>query len=141
MLEIYNIQEAMTQSLEDYLETISHLVAHQKVTRVKDIAESMKVSRPSVHIALHELADRGLVIHERYGYIELTREGEATAAEIIRKHTMYKQFLIEILGVPKEIAEKDACSMEHFLSPETEKRIKNYVRKFKKVATRESSNE
>jgi DtxR family Mn-dependent transcriptional regulator len=123
----------MTQSLEDYLEAISHLVEKEKVTRVKDIAESMKVSRPSVHIALHELADRGLVIHEHYGYIELTGKGEETAAEIIRKHNTYKEFLIEVLDVSPEVAEKDACSMEHFLSPETEKKIKNYVKKTKKL--------
>ena len=44
---------------------------------------------------------------------------------------MYRDFLIEILGVSHETAEKDACAMEHFLSSETEKKIMNHVKKIK----------
>ena len=75
MLDTLNIMSRMTQSLEDYLEVISLLIRDTGAARVKDIAEAMKVSKPSVHTALHELSDRGLILHEHYGRIEITEKG------------------------------------------------------------------
>ncbi|WP_244625075.1 iron dependent repressor, metal binding and dimerization domain protein [Methanococcoides vulcani] len=44
-----------------------------------------------------------------------------------------KAFL-EIISVPREIADKDACTMEHELNDITTKQIKNFV-KFVETAT------
>lgn len=109
----------MTQSLEDYLETIYLIGLDKKVVRVKDISEKLAVKKPSVIKALRELSTREYIEHERYGYIELTQTGLKEAKIILEKHRMLKSFLINYLGVPETIAEKDACCMEHILSPET----------------------
>ncbi|WP_457550098.1 metal-dependent transcriptional regulator, partial [Archaeoglobus sp.] len=37
------------------------------------------------------------------------------------------RFLV-MLGVPKDIAEEDACTIEHVLHPETVKQLKNFVK-------------
>ena len=57
--------QALSASLEDYLEAIFHIVAEKKVARAKEIAEALQVSRPSVTGALHALAERGLVNYAR----------------------------------------------------------------------------
>lgn len=47
---------------------------------------------------------------------DLTDKGKAKAKDIYEKHKILTEFLIEIVGVSSEIAEEDACRMEHFIS-------------------------
>jgi DtxR family Mn-dependent transcriptional regulator len=113
----------LTESLEMYLETISLLRERSAEARVTDIARELGVSKPSVHSALHELERRGLIRHEHYGEVTLSPEGEKTSAEIRRRHGLLTTFLREIVGVSAQTAERDACRIEHYLSPETMERI------------------
>ncbi|MBQ3943860.1 MAG: DtxR family transcriptional regulator, partial [Elusimicrobia bacterium] len=61
----------------------------------------------------------GLIIHEKYGYIELTPEGKKIADDIQHKEDVLFHFFTDILGVEKEIALEDACRIEHTISDET----------------------
>jgi DtxR family Mn-dependent transcriptional regulator len=112
----------LSQSREDYLETIYELIEANTVARVKDIAEKLNVRKPSVHCAINELKKHGLVEQEPYGYVTLTESGIIEAKEVLRRHVILREFLL-LLGVPLEVAERDACAMEHLLSPETYKAI------------------
>lgn len=122
----------MTQSLEDYLETIYVLNKGQKVVRVKEISERMGVKKPSVINALRELKKQDMVRQERYGFIELTAPGRSKALVILKKHEVLRDFLMRVLGVSAKNADEDACSMEHILSVETLGKIGNMVRQTKK---------
>jgi len=117
----------MTQSLEDYLEMIYIICNEKKICRVKDISDQLKVRKPSVLNALKELEKKGLAVHERYGYIELTESGITEGQKILDKHHLLTRFLVDILGVPEVPAEEDACNMEHFLSDETIDKIKLFM--------------
>lgn len=117
----------MTQSLEDYLETVSFLSDDGDV-RVTDIAVRMGVSKPSVLTALKTLEERGFIQHERYSSVSLTKEGNVKALEIRERHTFLTSFLNKVVGVSEETAEKDACRMEHVLSKETLQKIQAMVR-------------
>ena len=121
----------MTPSLEDYLEMVSFLSDEGEV-RVTDIASRLGVSKPSVLTALRNLKEQGLLEHERYRRVDLTREGVRQAAEIRERHTTLTVFLQDLVGVSAETAEKDACKMEHLLSEETLKKIKALVKSKKK---------
>ena len=105
--------------MEDYLEAILALEALQKVARVKDLAARLGVSKPSVTQMLKSLRDRSLIHYERYGLIDLTDEGRTIAEGVQRRHELIAGFLTEVLAVPTETAEVDACRMEHGLSDET----------------------
>lgn len=113
----------MTESLEMYLETISLLYDRMRIARVTDIASELGVSKPSVHAALHELERRGLILHEHYGEVFLSPEGKEASSAIRRRHGILTAFLCEVVGVSPEIAEQDACRIEHYLSEETMERI------------------
>ena len=113
----------MTESLEMYLETISLLREKTKMARVTDIARELGVSKPSVHAALHELERRGLIEHEHYGEVFLSPSGKDASTEIRRRHGLLTAFLRNVVGVNPEIAERDACRIEHYLSKETMDRI------------------
>jgi DtxR family Mn-dependent transcriptional regulator len=123
----------MTQSLEDYLEMVSFLSDDGEV-RVTDIASRLKVSKPSVLTALKILEEQGLLEHERYRSVTLTKKGAIQAAEIRGRHNFLTAFLQDVVGVNAETAEQDACKMEHVLSEETLNKMKLLAQKRKKKA-------
>jgi DtxR family Mn-dependent transcriptional regulator len=120
-------KRALSTSLEDYLEAIYVLEQKARVVRVKDISKMLEVSMPSVHQALHILMESGLVNHEHYGDVELTAKGRNAGREIYNRHTMLTKFFDEVLGVPREIAEGDACRIEHNISQETLDRLVAFI--------------
>ncbi|MBO7207528.1 MAG: metal-dependent transcriptional regulator [Kiritimatiellae bacterium] len=117
----------MTQSLEDYLETIYLLIKDTGSACVRDVAKSLGVKMPSVVKALHELKSLELVNQEPYSSIELTKKGERLAKSVLSRHELLKTFLIR-LGVKPETADEDACRMEHILSAETLDKIRTYTK-------------
>lgn len=116
-----------SQSEEDYLETLYIIQQEGKLTRVKDVAKALDVKMPSVVSAIRSLADKGLVTQEKYSHIELTKMGEKVAKDVYARHMLLYAFFHEILGLEPEIAEEDACRMEHYLSPETRERLLRIV--------------
>jgi DtxR family Mn-dependent transcriptional regulator len=113
----------ISANMEDYLEAIASLKKDTGVARVKDIGYLLNVKNPSVNSALNALSNAGLVIHERYGYVNLTKEGEEAAESVMERHEAMARFLTVILDMDKETAEKDACRMEHSISKEGFQRL------------------
>ena len=118
---------AISPSLEDYLESIFVIKQKKQIVRVKDLAKHLKVKAPSVVEVLKKLEKKNLVVHEHYGYIELTQEGINKAKALYERHLILKKFLHKILGIDEEIAETDACRIEHYLSKETLERIIKFI--------------
>ena len=106
------------ESLEDYLETIMILSEKGKVRSI-DVAKLMGVSKPSVNKAVNNLKERGLITQETYGDIHLTQAGTTMAQTIFHRHKSIRRFLVEVLNVSADTAEKDACRIEHIISDET----------------------
>lgn len=116
-----------SSSLQDYMEAILILNRQNKVARVKDIAKLLDVKSASVVGALKTLAQRGLLVHERYGYVELTPEGKRVAEQVLERHEVLIAFLHEVLGVNYEVAVRDACRIEHHLSEQTLQKLREYM--------------
>ncbi len=117
----------LSQSLEDYLETIFLLQQENQVARAKDIADRIGVRRASVTGALRALAEKEMINYAPYEYITLTERGEKTAREVLQRHTTIKRFLQEVLGLDAKIAEEEACKMEHALSKPVRERLKTFM--------------
>lgn len=116
-----------SQSEEDYLEALYIIGKENKVIRVKDVAQALNVKMPSVVSAIRSLAEKGLVEQEKYGHIELTKKGALVAQDVYARHQLLYAFFHEILGLSPEVAEEDACKVEHHLSPETRERLMQMV--------------
>jgi len=108
-----NAKMLLSESLEDYLETILELEKANKVARAKDIAEKLGVHRGSVTGALKVLSEKKLINYEPYSFITLTKVGKRFAAKIKERHTVLKRFLEQVLQVDPITAEATACRMEH----------------------------
>ncbi|MBR1640225.1 MAG: metal-dependent transcriptional regulator [Treponema sp.] len=118
------------ESAEMYLETI--LVLSQKGdVRSIDIAREMNFSRPSVSVTVHNLEKEHYISISENGLIKLEKKGKEIAERIYERHTVLTDILQQI-GVPAEIAEQDACKIEHVISAETFECIKNATKSLKK---------
>lgn len=120
-------QKDLTSSLEDYLEAIFHLEQQQRVARAKDIADRVGVARASVTTALKTLADRGLINYEPYSYITLTTLGKKKAQEVVRRHTVLKEFFQDFLRLESSHADDNACRVEHALDEKATNRLVEFL--------------
>lgn len=112
------------ESAEDYLEAILVLSRVKGNVRSIDIVNRLKVSKPSVSVAMKKLRENGFIQMDSDGYISLTEEGKEIADKIYERHQFISQWLAD-LGVSAEVAAVDACKIEHVLSEETFRAIKN----------------
>lgn len=115
------------ESGENYLELILDISKTQKDVRSIDIAKRLGVSRASVSKALGVLREAGMVEPAYYGKVVLTEAGVKRASEVRNRHDLLCRYLTEILGVSKEVAEVDACRMEHIVSQEVISKIKEVL--------------
>jgi DtxR family transcriptional regulator, Mn-dependent transcriptional regulator len=120
-------KKPLTSVMEDYLEAIFDLDQEKKFVRVKDIAKRMDVKMPSVSSMLKTLSDRGMVNYEKYEYVELTKYGSNVGKEMRRRHEILLKFLTEILEIEFDIADAEACKMEHTLSSATLDRLTDFM--------------
>jgi len=118
---------SLTASLEDYLEAIFRLSRAQRVVRVRDIANALGVTPPSATGAIQQLKHRGLVSHEKYEDVLLTDEGEVVAAEVDQRHEELRAFFEDVLLLDREMAEAEACALEHSISERTLSRLRGFL--------------
>lgn len=116
------------KSLEDYLEAILILKRRTGDVRSVDVARYMGFSKPSVSIAMKELRTHDYITVAEDGGLILTDSGFEIASQVYERHKSFTDYLISI-GVDPEVAEKDACQMEHVISEESFAKLKENLGK------------
>lgn len=106
------------ESLEDYLESMLMLEERKGFVRSVDVSRLLGVTKPSVSYATRKLREHGFITMDNDGLINLTDSGYEIARKIYDKHKTLSDFFGKI-GVDKEIAQEDACRIEHDISNET----------------------
>ena len=120
--------EKVSMSHEDYLEAIIMLGGTvDNSIRSVDIANQMSVSKASVNKAIGLLKERGLVDQPYYGDVTLTEEGWAYGKKVYKRHRYLTAFLSKTLGIPEDVAEDEACQMEHAISDESFEKWVAYI--------------
>lgn len=123
------MSDNIKSSGEDYLEAIYNLAEQTGRVRSVDVAGLLDVTRPSVNKAMGQLLKAGMIEKLPYGDISLTQKGLERAKLIANRHKMLKLFLSDILKVDDDIAEEDACRMEHGVSDQTMQKLIDYLEK------------
>jgi Mn-dependent DtxR family transcriptional regulator len=115
---------ALYESGEMYLETILVLSKRQDTVHAIDVAAYLGYSKPSVSRGISVLKKEECVTVEGNGELLLTAKGRTIAECVYERHQVIAQFL-EGLGVNADVAEKDACRIDHIISTETFEVIKS----------------
>ena len=121
--------EMLSESLEDYLEAIFHIVTAKRAARASDISSRLGVNRSSVTGALRALAERELVNYAPYDIVTLTPKGELAAENIVHTHQVLRDFLVRVLAVDDDLADHAACGMEHHVGKVVLRRL-GYLAQF-----------
>ncbi len=110
---------------EDYLEAILILQKQKGESAVRsiDFARHMGFSKPSISHAVGVLRNGNYLTMDNEGYLHLTDSGKDIAEKTYEKHLFLTDMLVNV-GVSKEVAERDACKMEHSISDESFKKLK-----------------
>ena len=114
------------KTIEDYVELVYDLQKGKKIVHTNDIASALNINPASVTEIFQKLSEEGYINYEKYIGATLTKKGRTLAVNTKKKHDKITEFLI-LLGVDKEIAETDACEMEHILHPGTMDTIIKFV--------------
>lgn len=115
----------MKESGENYLEAIYVLSQRQQEVRATDICAYFGYSRPTVSVALKHFREQGYVEVDGNNHITLTEAGLAIAKKIYERHVVITRMLVH-LGVSEDVAAADACKIEHDLSDETFRCMKEH---------------
>lgn len=116
------------ESAQMYLETILILSKKRGEVRSIDIAGELNYKKSSVSVAMKNLREHGYIEMDGDGYITLTDQGRAIAETMLERHTLISDWLIR-LGVDQSVAVRDACRIEHVISPESFEAIKRHAEK------------
>jgi len=116
----------LTRNVEDYLEAIYNIIQIEGFAQTKKIAEYLHITPASVSCMLKKLKQLELINYKKYSPITLTHKGEKIAKKIKEEHTTIRR-LLELLLVPKSIADQDACVIEHNLHKITINQLKKFV--------------
>jgi len=95
--------------------------------RTSEISTALGVQPPSVTEMLQKLHQNKLVTYQKRKGVKLTPYGEQLARSLQRNNLTLKKFFT-ILGLRRDIADEDACSIEHHLNPETAECIRKFVK-------------
>ncbi len=117
------------ESAENYLETILELEKAKGNVRSIDVANHLGFSKPSVSVAMKAFREEGYVTVDGEGNLSLTEKGRVVAERVFERHNIIAKALI-LLGVEEETALTDSCKIEHDLSEETFRKIKEHVMKY-----------
>lgn len=114
------------KSSEDYLEAILMLREQKGSVRSIDVVRLLEVSKPSVSRAMALLRENGYITVDGDGLITLTESGQAQADRVYERHSLLQRWLVGI-GVSPEVADADACLIEHDISEETFRCLKAHI--------------
>lgn len=115
------------ESEEMYLETILLLKQKSANVHAVNVAEELGYSKPSVSRGMGLLTQKGYITIGSGGEILFTEEGKKKAEGIYERHTVITK-LLEITGADREIAEENACRIEHVITPELFEILKKFVK-------------
>lgn len=118
--------ERISTSAEDYLKAIFLLHRRTGYVRSVDLAEYLGYSKASVSHAVALLEEGGYLTRERSGNLVLTEAGSRIAELTYEKHCFFKEQLVAA-GVDRELAEQEACRMEHTVSRESFEKLKRNI--------------
>ena len=117
----------LSSSLEDYLEAIYSLSQDQSFAHANKIATFLGVSKSSVSWALKQLSNKKLVNYTPYEVVTLTDKGRLIAERVSRRHEDIKTFLTDVLAINENIAEENACRLEHVLDRPVLTRMRQFM--------------
>lgn len=128
-------ENELTHSMAHYLMAVRDLIDESGYARIVDISRRLNIARSSASIGLKALVEKGLIAEDTNKFLHLTEQGRCLADGIVGKKIVLKRFFEDILNISPDLAEVDACKIEHLVSIETISRMLCMVKYFQSENT------
>ena len=124
--------QRMSQTAENYLLSLAILQEDGLTPHMSQLAsylrripegEEVGTTLASVSGMIQRMAKEGLLEVTREKRIALTELGQARARDVVRRHRLAERLLVDVLDTPLQLAEAEAHSLEHGISPGLLERI------------------
>ena len=119
--------QEVSHSVAHYLATIHDLHESHGYARISDVARVLELTKGSVSVQMKHLKEKGFVEEDENRFLRLTSLGETVVSGVRYNRQVIVEFLSNVLGVNAAQAETDACKIEHLLSHETCRQIRELV--------------
>ena len=107
----------LTKSEENYIKEIYTLEQKYKTdVNTNLLAEKIEAKASSVTDMLKKLANKDLLIYQKYKGAKLNTKGEKVALSVVRKHRLWETFLVEKLNFTWDEVHDIAEQLEHIHS-------------------------
>ncbi|HET9393619.1 MAG TPA: metal-dependent transcriptional regulator [Candidatus Rubrimentiphilum sp.] len=111
------------ESTEEYLEAVYRLEREGPGVTTSGLASELGVAPASVSGMLKKLASDGYLEYVARGEVKLTQKGLAVAVRVVRRHRLAECLLTNVLGMPWDEVQSEACMLEHAISEKMEARL------------------
>lgn len=108
-----------SKAIEDYLKCIYKLedpLQSDKGVHTSAIASRLNVAQASVSNMIKKLSEQGFVSYEPYYGVALTPRGRQVAIQMVRRHRVIEQYLVERLSYAWDEVDAEAEILEHAVS-------------------------
>jgi DtxR family Mn-dependent transcriptional regulator len=102
---------------ENYLKALYNISHDKGSVSVNDLSVDLGLKMPTVNSMVKKMAEKGLVIYEKYKPLYLTPSGKKAAGLIVRKHRLTEMYLVDVMGFGWEQVHEIAEQIEHIQSP------------------------
>ncbi|MCF7790850.1 MAG: metal-dependent transcriptional regulator [Victivallales bacterium] len=113
----------LSEAQQNYIEVIYELSEEHSHAHVKNIANRLNVSMPTVTEALRHLEELNLVNHKHRQPVTLTSKGRKIAELLDKRHKVFSDFFRNILGFDSGYSENTACKLEHVIDDKLKERL------------------
>ncbi|HEV3154578.1 MAG TPA: metal-dependent transcriptional regulator [Candidatus Baltobacteraceae bacterium] len=111
------------ESTEEYLEAVYRLEREGPGVTTSGLASELGVAPASVSGMLKKLAAEGYLEHVARGEVKLTQKGLEVGVRVVRRHRLAERLLTDVLGMPWDEVQQEACMLEHAISENVEQRL------------------
>ncbi|MFQ5584659.1 MAG: metal-dependent transcriptional regulator [Calditrichia bacterium] len=117
----------LTHSSVHHLMAVYDLIKQNGYARAVDISRHLNLTRGSISVTLNKLKNKNYLEEDQNKFYRLTDKGKAFICAVLSKRQILKKFFREVLLLPEETAESDACKIEHLLSRETGEKLLTFM--------------
>src|SRR3989454_10267280 len=117
------LEEPLSATVEEYLETVYNMSMEDEVVIGARLAEKFRVAPPTVTEMLKRLVRDGYIEMDNKREVTLTEAGNQAAEAVLRRHRLTERFLVDMLGMQWHQVHEEACRLEHFISGAVEARV------------------
>lgn len=117
----------LTHSSVHHLMAMHALLKKNGYVRGVDIAGYLNISRSSVSITLKKLISKGYVYEDENKFFHFAEHGKELINSVLSKRRIIRLFFESVLNLTPELAESEACKVEHLLGEETGQKLMSFM--------------